>query len=235
MNTVGQVENGAFKKKKIFFSQVSNSALRDKELSLKAKGLYALIQSYVTIEGFTLYKTTLKKQCSEGNKAFESAWKELKDTGYLIQDRKRNKQGTYYYEYELLDESIHTPKKEVVDKGVYGKGDIYTKTDSNNTDINNIEEPIIYITLASDESFLSFYFNEYYRRFGKNHPRVTVGQKEYIEESISELKSYDIEFVTWREEVQEHFNYLPKSNNGNILAFLKTVKRHFGVDLDCAM
>jgi hypothetical protein len=48
------MENGSFRKKKTYFSQVSNEALRDNTLSLKAKGLYALIQSYITIENFTL-------------------------------------------------------------------------------------------------------------------------------------------------------------------------------------
>ena len=48
--------SGTFRKKKIYFSQVSNEALRDENLSLKAKGLYALIQSYITIENFILYK-----------------------------------------------------------------------------------------------------------------------------------------------------------------------------------
>lgn len=132
-------KNGAFRKKKVYFSQVSNVALRDNNLSLKAKGLYALIQSYITIEDFVLYKTTLKKQCIEGEKAFESTWKELKDAGYLIQyrlqDKTPNEEGkvlnTFYYEYELLDapdvelaakahgsqnrktkeEKTHTPKK----------------------------------------------------------------------------------------------------------------------------
>lgn len=34
--------NGAFRGRKVFFAQVSNEALRDPELSLKAKGLYGL-------------------------------------------------------------------------------------------------------------------------------------------------------------------------------------------------
>ena len=96
---------GQFRKKKIYFTQVSNVALRDSSLSLKAKGLYSLIQSYLTIEDFTLYKNTLKKHLKEGEKAFESTWKELKDAAYLIQYRLQDpKTKQFYYEYELLDE-----------------------------------------------------------------------------------------------------------------------------------
>lgn len=97
--------SGQFRKKKIYFTQVSNVALRDSSLSLKAKGLYALIQSYLTIEDFTLYKNTLKKHLKEGEKAFESTWKELKNAAYLIQYRLQDpKTKQFYYEYELLDE-----------------------------------------------------------------------------------------------------------------------------------
>ena len=96
-------KSGAFRKKKVYFTQVSNNAIRDNELSLKAKGLYSLIQSYITIEDFTLYKNYLKKQCLEGERAFEGAWKELKEQGYLIQYKLRDENEQFYYEYELLD------------------------------------------------------------------------------------------------------------------------------------
>lgn len=46
--------SGAFIKKEVPFAQVSNHALRDDKLSLKAKGLYALIQSYLTLPDLTL-------------------------------------------------------------------------------------------------------------------------------------------------------------------------------------
>lgn len=129
--------SGQFRKKKVYFTQVSNIALRDNKLSLKAKGLYSLIQSYLTIEDFILYKTTLKKHLKEGEKAFESTWKELKDAAYLIQYRLQDpKTKQFYYEYELLDapdielankvhssqnrkkqeEKSHNPKKVGMDK-----------------------------------------------------------------------------------------------------------------------
>ena len=144
------METGRFRKKKIYFTQVSNHALRNEEMSLKAKGLYALIQSYITLEDFTLYKTTLRKQCVEGESAFESAWKELKKNGYLIQYKIQDEKGKFFYEYELLDEpqiqetsqSIHTPKNHHVDNAPSGKSTLgkvggYNNTNTNNTNINN--------------------------------------------------------------------------------------------------
>lgn len=155
-------KSGQFRKKKIYFTQVSNIALKDNRLSLKAKGLYSLIQSYLTIEDFTLYKNTLKKHLKEGDKAFESAWKELKDSAYLIQYRLQDsKTKQFYYEYELLDEpnlklanKIHgsqnrkkynkkcplpiPPKKEGMGNGHNGKREQYNNTNLNNTNLNNI-------------------------------------------------------------------------------------------------
>lgn len=95
-------QGGQIKKKQNPFSQVSNHPLRNPELSLRAKGLYALIQSYINIPNFILYKSALQNMCSEGRDAFESAWKELKNSGYLIQNRITVK-GRFSYEYELLD------------------------------------------------------------------------------------------------------------------------------------
>lgn len=147
--------SGAFRRKRVYFTQVSNEALRDNTLSLKAKGLYALIQSYITIENFTLYKNTLKEACKEGEKAFESAWKELKDQGYLIQYKLKDKKGQIYYEYDLVDtkvpkennedknnennepientEKFPHPQKVGYGKTASGKGGVFNNTDLNNT------------------------------------------------------------------------------------------------------
>jgi hypothetical protein len=137
--------NGVFRKKKVYFSQVSNVALRDNKLSLKAKGLYALIQSYITIEDFILYKNTLKKNCREGSAAFEGAWNELKASGYLLQYKSKTPEGYFTYEYELIDDNpkaiqnkvIHTPKTEGMDNLPYGQVGVYNKTHSNKTKSNN--------------------------------------------------------------------------------------------------
>lgn len=97
------MSNGKFRSKKISFAQVSTAALRDPNLSLKAKGLYSLIQAYISIPNFVLYKNFLMKQCIEKESAFGTTWRELKARGYLVQYRLQNENGTFYYEYDLLD------------------------------------------------------------------------------------------------------------------------------------
>lgn len=96
--------SGAFRKKKVSFSQVSNIALRDEDLSLKAKGLLALIESYLSLDNFVLYKQFLINKSTDGETSFRGAWKELKDKGYLIQYKlKNNETKQFYYEYEVCD------------------------------------------------------------------------------------------------------------------------------------
>lgn len=89
--------SGKFKNTKA----ASNEALKDSKLSLKAKGLYAVIQSYICIPGFCLHKEYLRRAGKEGQKAFDSAWKELKSAGYLKMYRVPVN-GHVTYEYELL-------------------------------------------------------------------------------------------------------------------------------------
>lgn len=96
--------SGAFRKKKTSFAQVSNIALRDETLSLKAKGLLALIESYLSLDNFVLYKQFLINKSKDGETAFRSAWKELKDKGYLIQHKLKDEETKqFYYEYEVCD------------------------------------------------------------------------------------------------------------------------------------
>lgn len=143
---------GRFRKKRVNFSMVSNRILRDETISLKAKGLYALIQSYITLDDFILYKNFLQKKCCEGKKSFETAWKELKDTGYLLQYRMKDEKNHFYYEYELLDEpeppvpqnggtENPVPLFGYIGKGVQHKTDTPQKGGSiNNTKKNNISK-----------------------------------------------------------------------------------------------
>ena len=98
---------GLIKKKRKNFSMVSNVALTDKRLSLGAKGLYALIESLLSIEGFQLYRDYLLTLSTNGRDATQKCWNELKKFGYLKQTRISTSKG-FVYEYELLD----TPEDE---------------------------------------------------------------------------------------------------------------------------
>ena len=152
--------SGKIRRKSKGFAQISNDVLRNQNLSLKAKGLYSLIESYLTLEGWDLYKSFLIKQCKEKETAFDGAWKELKDAGYLIQYKIKDKlTGKWIYEYELLDEPVVQNKKQsipstqkphlenpgvenpgVENPGVENQG--VNNTNLNNTNLNNTNKKI---------------------------------------------------------------------------------------------
>ena len=93
---------GFFRSKK-GFTVVQNEITRDTNISLKAKGLYLVIQAYISMPDKKWTKEDFRNLTKEGKKAFDSAWKELKDFGYLkVHFMPDN--GKWKTEYELLDE-----------------------------------------------------------------------------------------------------------------------------------
>lgn len=109
---------GKFRAKENGYTTVQNRIIRDKALSLQAKGLYLEILSYITAPNFTLYKWFLITLNTNGKRSFETAWQELKKAGYLKQYRiPGENQGKFVYEYELLDTpNLDTPALQNVKK-----------------------------------------------------------------------------------------------------------------------
>lgn len=98
-------ETGRFRYKKVSFTATSNKVLFDHKLSMDTKTLHSMITYYISIPEFTLYKSHLQRQTGCGITAFNRMWKELKENGYLAQYKFQDVKGTFYYEYELFDES----------------------------------------------------------------------------------------------------------------------------------
>jgi hypothetical protein len=88
---------------KFRFATTPVSLLNNKSISLKAKGLYAYIQSKPDDWDFTIDK--IASQCQEGYTAVKSALDELKINGYLRVDTLMNAKGHWDSEYTLYPES----------------------------------------------------------------------------------------------------------------------------------
>jgi hypothetical protein len=73
------------------FTIISNEAIRDPNMSWKAKGLLTLLIG--NKEGWYSYKETIKKYGSDREKSVSSGLKELEKNGYLIRLRYRKKKG----------------------------------------------------------------------------------------------------------------------------------------------
>ncbi len=111
-----KVENGTFRTRKKSFTIVDNSILDDSSISLKGKGLYCVIARHITNPNKILYRSQLKNYMSDGDSSFNSAWKELKNKGYLKTHIYPNN-GNFRTEYELLE----TPQKGAVHTFYYNR------------------------------------------------------------------------------------------------------------------
>ena len=201
---------GVFKKKKVKFAQVSNLALRDENLSLKAKGLYSMIQSYITIENFTLYKNTLIKQCKDKEGSFNTAWKELKDNGYLVQEKKRTSNGSFYYEYDLLDEPFTTPQFSTPGFSTPGKTGVYNNTDFNNTDLSKGENSSA--TEKVEKEFIDTVIKKW-NDVGLNVVRNIKGKR--LDSLHARIKEYSKDDVLTVIENVKYSDFLKGNNNRN--------------------
>ena len=86
---------------------ISNEVMRDKDLSLKAKGLYALVMSLPDDWDFTL-----KGICAiskENYTAVNSAIKELIDAGYCTREQARADGRITGYDYIFYDSKNGSP------------------------------------------------------------------------------------------------------------------------------
>ena len=74
--------------------------LRDRNVSIKAKGVYCMIK-YLNNNNEKVTQQILCNYTSTGEKAIVTGIKELKDKGYLVIE-KINVNGRFIYEYKLL-------------------------------------------------------------------------------------------------------------------------------------
>lgn len=99
MTTIFRVEKNAN------YVVMSNHHLRNREMSLKAKGLLSLILSLPPEWNYSL--SGLCAICKESQTAMRSALKELETHKYLIRKRQKNSLGHFEYEY-IVYEIPHT-------------------------------------------------------------------------------------------------------------------------------
>ena len=84
------------------YATISNEILNSEDVSLKAKGLFAYLQSKP--DNWNFSKERIAKQLKEGISSIKSAFKELKDNKYLKTIPIKNKDGLFNgYDYLLVD------------------------------------------------------------------------------------------------------------------------------------
>lgn len=121
------------KKKESSFTQVSNSFLRDNNISFKAKGLFCYMFSMSENWNFTLQ--SIATQQKDGLDSVKSAMDELKQYGYISYEKHSNGSGTYFLNDEpnMENPNVENPnlvkstpiKKKNLDKNKNNSYDIF--------------------------------------------------------------------------------------------------------------
>lgn len=83
------------------YTVMSNQFLRNKELSLKAKGLLAVCLSLPDDWDYSI--NGLVAICKESVTAVRNAMKELEERGYMKINKLQNERGHFYYEYVIYE------------------------------------------------------------------------------------------------------------------------------------
>ena len=84
------------------YTMMSNTHLRDKNMSLKAKGMLSVMLALPPSWDYSI--NGLVAICKEEATAIRSALNELEKLGYLIREKKHDKNGHFDYEYNIYEE-----------------------------------------------------------------------------------------------------------------------------------
>lgn len=162
------------------FTMIPNELLLDSDINPNTRLLYGIIKRYITIPGFVLYKSTLRKALGCGsNNTFDKYWKDLKTLGLLEQKRVRKKTGRWGYEYILRSTYVQQQGKKEPHPKKWGMEEPHPKkwgTEnmgsqkvgvSNNNDFNNNE-------LNNINKDLDLKDNEFYNYFEKQSNDIDI-------------------------------------------------------------
>ena len=212
------------------YVMLNKQFLQDENLSWKSKGILAYLLSLP--DDWQIYETELEKHSTDGLSSLRSGLKELMENGYVNRIQNRNGKGQFVsYEYQVHEVSTEMRK---TDSGQSYNGKSHT-TNNNSTNKKGTNNEVLLHNL--DELNYDRYISIYLQTmrdlgFGCKHKRISENNFNYIKSAINEIKEYDIDTDRWQDAVTEHFEKLPKNNDGDILAFLKAAARYFEVNID---
>jgi hypothetical protein len=97
------------------FTIVSNEIFQRRDVSARAKGIYAYIMTLP--DDWKIYKQEVFTHFSEGKNALDSAFKELEKLGYISKEKTKNEKGQFvgwdYTIYESAAEDIESATEDI--------------------------------------------------------------------------------------------------------------------------
>lgn len=134
-----------FKKQETGYTQIKNSVILDKGLSLKAKGLYTYLFSKPDDWDFAYNR--IAEELGEGQKTIRAGLKELEDIGYLQRVKRGTGRVDYYLNYDKKPraQNRHQDKDPGAQKGKEPLGQVAetgTVSNTDNTSNTDVESNI---------------------------------------------------------------------------------------------
>lgn len=137
------------------YTIVNNAHIRDKRLSLKAKGLLELMLALPDEWDYSV--KGLLGLCNERQSALDSALKELKEYGYLVVEKRfpsETESGRIEYTYTVYERPQDPKKQGIENQGVENQGVDFQgvenphqlNTNKSNTKESNTEESNTYVS-----------------------------------------------------------------------------------------
>jgi len=152
------------------FATVPNLLLNDNLITLKAKGLYAYIQSKPDNWEFSAER--ISRQLREGLPSVKSALQELEVNGYLNRRRYQNNKGFWEVEYILFDNpTIENPMAENLLSGNPTQENPIVGKPSNNTNKEFSNKESIKESIERKVSKFSESLEEYRFELGNEYER----------------------------------------------------------------
>ena len=138
------------------FTVVSNEWLKDKDLSLKAKGLLCVLQSLPDDWNFSI--AGLVAILREGTDCVQATIHELRDAGFITWRRERNEKGQFDVVVELHEKrqpqsNDHSGKPTVAKTAQYNK-EIKEINKNDNTKVLSLEKSVETAVVANNETSL---------------------------------------------------------------------------------
>ncbi|WP_339193053.1 helix-turn-helix domain-containing protein [Paenibacillus sp. FSL W8-1287] len=206
------------------FTRILNESLHDERLSFKARGLLAYMLSKP--DNYRFYIDELTKHTTEGKDSIRAGLKELEQLGYIKRYSVKDSRGKIMsWEIDIYESPSLRPESgfPVVENPTLVTNDYL---------ITNDKRFNKYIALTSDDNpYIKTYLKYFELRKGKKHMRITEEQGQWIQNQVHHLVSNDVTLEEWEAQVRDHFENLPRNNNGNIIAFLHAAPRRFEVGM----
>lgn len=194
------------------YTLVLNAVLYDKNISLRAKGLYAYLFSKP--DGWNFHINIMEEELKESRNQIYSAIKELIESGYIIR-RQVNEKGVFGgIVYEFVD-IYRLREKPYTEKTAYGKTSTHNNTYiSSNTDLKE-KDINKFISKKKSEKFIKPTIEEITAYCQERNNGIDAETFYYFYESkgwkvgSSPMKSWKAAVITWEKKnpkTQSTFN-----------------------------